>query len=165
MTGQCQRYRTNHRPTGAKNSRKTTLACKAVTNEYPHARIISAHDVLKKVEDPSLTASSVVYAIKNAFDDAAKGKLSAIIIDDLDVLVGVDRATGRIPDSNKEMARVVLEMIASAPEKGRKLAVIVTTNSSFFEDEERDVIKSIKMTKTTPTCSRTMKTTNTLHRT
>tara|TARA_B000000441_G_scaffold132568_1_gene119499 strand:+ start:54 stop:1664 length:1611 start_codon:yes stop_codon:yes gene_type:complete len=131
---------------GAKNSGKTTLACKAVTNaKYPHARIISAHDVLKKVEDPSLTASSVVYAIKNAFDDAAKGKLSAIIIDDLDVLLGVDRATGRIPDSNKEMARVVLEMIASAPEKGRKLAVIVTTNSSFFEDEERDVIKSIKI--------------------
>ena len=55
------------------------------------------------------------------------------------------RFTGRIPDSNKEMARVVLEMIASAPEKGRKLAVIVTTNSSFFEDEERDVIKSIKI--------------------
>ena len=131
---------------GAKNSGKTTLACKAVTNaKYPHARIISAHDILKKVEDPSLTASSVVYAIKNAFDDAAKGKLSAIIIDDLDVLLGVDRATGRIPDSNKEMARVVLEMIASAPEKGRKLAVIVTTNSSFFEDEERDVIKSIKI--------------------
>merc|ERR1712091_520880 len=132
---------------GARNSGKTTLACKAVTDaKYPHARIISAHDILKKVEDPSLTASSVVYAIKNAFDDAAKGKLSAIIIDDLDVLLGVDRATGQIPDGNKEMARVVLEMIASAPERGRKLAVIVTTNSSpSTSSEERDVIKSIKI--------------------
>ena len=93
-----------------------------------------------------MTASSVVYAIKNAFDDAAKGKLSAIIIDDLDVLLGVDRATGQIPDGNKEMARVVLEMIASAPERGRKLAVIVTTNSSpSTSSEERDVIKSIKI--------------------
>jgi vesicle-fusing ATPase len=129
---------------GARNSGKTTLACKAVTDaKYPHARIISAHDILKKVEDPSLTASSVVYAIKNAFDDAAKGKLSAIIIDDLDVLLGVDRATGRIPDANKEMARVVLEMIASAPERGRKLAVIVTTNSS--SSEERDIINSIEI--------------------
>jgi len=132
---------------GARNSGKTTLACKAVTDaKYPHARIISAHDILKKVEDPSLTASLVVYAIKNAFDDAAKGKLSAIIIDDLDVLLGVDRATGQIPDGNKEMARVVLEMIASAPERGRKLAVIVTTNSSpSTSSEERDVIKSIKI--------------------
>ena len=132
---------------GARNSGKTTLACKAVTDaKYPHARIISAHDILKKVEDPSLTASSVVYAIKNAFDDAAKGKLSAIIIDDLDVLLGVDRATGQIPDGNKEMARVVLEMIASAPERGRKLAVIVTTNSSTStSSEERDVIKSIEI--------------------
>jgi hypothetical protein len=93
-----------------------------------------------------LTASSVVYAIKNAFDDAAKGKLSAIIIDDLDMLLGVDRATGQIPDGNKEMARVVLEMIASAPERGRKLAVIVTTNSSpSTSSEERDVIKSIEI--------------------
>ena len=44
------------------------------------------------------------------------------------------------------MARVVLEMIASAPEKGRKLAVIVTTNSSpSTSSEERDVIKSIEI--------------------
>jgi hypothetical protein len=44
------------------------------------------------------------------------------------------------------MARVVLEMIASAPERGRKLAVIVTTNSSpSTSSEERDVIKSIKI--------------------
>ena len=132
---------------GIKDSGKTTIICKAVTDaKYPHARILSAHDILRKVEDPTLLAQTVIFAIKSAFDDAAKGKLSAIIIDDLDVLLGVDRATGRIPEHNKEMSRVVLEYVRTVPEKGSKFAVIVTTNKTRSSSSltAKEIIESTK---------------------
>ena len=112
---------------GPRFSGKNTLACSTVTEskKYPYARIISAHEILKKVEDPALASSTIVSSISSCFDDALTKttSLSAVIIDDVDVLLGA---------SNDETVWILLEHIASSPctKKEQKLAVILSSTRS-----------------------------------
>ena len=112
-----------HGPPGSGKSAAVAEAAADGEFDFPNVQVFRA-DVAAS------SGGDVEHALRVAFDDAAKAKLSLIMLDGLETLLGI--APGDVappPPEASTRATHLLALLARAPPPGRRLAVVATTSS------------------------------------
>eukprot|EP00298_Acanthocystis_sp_HF-20_P011313 c19331_g1_i1.p1 GENE.c19331_g1_i1~~c19331_g1_i1.p1 ORF type:complete len:730 (-),score=327.15 c19331_g1_i1:29-2218(-) len=112
---------------GSRGCGKTAFALKlAQENQFPFIKLISPEKYI------GYTELSKIQAIQKVFDDAYRSPLSAIIVDDIEILLEYVPIGPRFSNGVLQCLKVLLKM---APPKGRKLFIFGTTSSRSFLEE------------------------------
>lgn len=112
-----------HGPPGSGKSAAVAEAAADGDFDFPHVQVFRA-DVAAS------SGGDVEHALRVAFDDAAKAKLSLLVLDGLETLLGIPPGdVAPPPPEASTRATHLLALLARAPPPGRRLAVVATTSS------------------------------------
>uniref|UniRef100_A0A1I7UD63 Vesicle-fusing ATPase n=1 Tax=Caenorhabditis tropicalis TaxID=1561998 RepID=A0A1I7UD63_9PELO len=112
---------------GAPKTGKTSLAVQIAKNsDFPFVKVVSQEEMI------GFTESAKCMALKKAFEDAKRSKLSLLLVDDIASLIDYNPIGPRF--SNLAV-QALLVLLKSLPPPGHRLLVLVTSSSYSFLEE------------------------------
>uniref|UniRef100_A0A1I7UD62 Vesicle-fusing ATPase n=1 Tax=Caenorhabditis tropicalis TaxID=1561998 RepID=A0A1I7UD62_9PELO len=112
---------------GEPKTGKTSLAAQIARNsDFPFVKVVSQEEMI------GLTESAKCMALKKAFEDAKRSKLSLLLVDNIDRLIDYSPIGPRF---SNPVVQTLLVLFNTLPPPGHRLLVLVTSSSYTFLKE------------------------------
>ena len=121
-----------HGPPGSGKSAAVAAAAQRGDAEDQEGDLLFPHVRVFRADVAAASGGDVEHQLRAAFDDAVKSKVSLLVVDGVETLLGVapgDAAPAGDSRTASGAARALLALLRRPPPPGRRLAVVVTTSS------------------------------------
>ena len=121
-----------HGPPGSGKSAAVAAAAQRGDAEDQEGDLLFPHVRVFRADVAAASGGDVEHQLREAFDDAVKSKVSRLVVDGVETLLGVapgDAAPAGDSRTASGAARALLALLRRPPPPGRRLAVVATTSS------------------------------------
>ena len=121
-----------HGPPGSGKSAAVAAAAQRGDAEDQEGDLLFPHVRVFRADVAAASGGDVEHQLRAAFDDAVKSKVSLLVVDGVETLLGVapgDAAPAGDSRTASGAARALLALLRRPPPPGRRLAVVATTSS------------------------------------